>query len=223
MDDASYGRATIPGLVLFFLIAQGVGAVVDLFSIINILRFSMKLQGIGGFLLLLMVVQIVLYLSMLRPAIALKQGFPPLAQAYLWFSLVSALMLFVISVTHEPARYVEFHYLIVAAWCVVWIAYFLKSGRIDATYRHPLYRDPPPAARQEPPQPIPAVPEERLNSWSDGNTEFAVGNRVSHDLLGEGVVAEIVKRPDAEIVFMVAFPGKRRPSDIKPAYLSKLS
>jgi hypothetical protein len=38
----------VPGLVIFFLIAQGIGAAINVFAVYKIIYFSWKLDGIGG-------------------------------------------------------------------------------------------------------------------------------------------------------------------------------
>jgi len=62
---------------------------------------------------------------------------------------------------------------------------------------------------------------ERFMKCQIGETTFLVGDKVMNVHKGYGVLKEIIRKPNSDIRFMVAFSDSEIPSEMLPEYLSK--
>jgi hypothetical protein len=62
---------------------------------------------------------------------------------------------------------------------------------------------------------------EYLAVYSDGKTEFSAGNLVIDRTYGEGVLHDIIRMPDSQVVFRVLFNGQAGPLSVPARTVSK--
>jgi hypothetical protein len=147
-----WSKTTMPGWVIFFLVAQGLGTIINIFALVNLWTNlpSGGVQNIPTQALSVVVILFALiagYVCMLYPAIRLHRSFPVMAISLCIVSAVGNLLV-LMSAAALPAYITTRNGSIIASnaaptimqsaaaifWAIVWIAYFIKSDRIKHSY-----------------------------------------------------------------------------------------